>query len=381
MATYDICCSGNTSDIYNLPQITMFAGETETLIFNLLTEDGKPFDAADACRANFAVSYYHNQISSPIISKALGISYDESGYDNVVTVNFDVADTVNLRGRYVYQVAIKSAGGDYDVIGQGFITIIRNISKTFAEEPVSGDLIYGVSDPVSWSTGSVNQIVKMVEAADAGAIDLADYWTVGDERVVTLSAMTEGDSQEVTLVLMDSECAGFMLTNATLSGRTKPSFIVGVKDCITIDKMNDPATNVNGWQSCLARTWCNGAFKDSIPGDLLPIFKQFTWKTGIGGGESSGLLSSDDYFAIAPEMAVTGYRYCSAIDEGALYKNWEYYKTSANRIKSLGSSNWAWWLSSPYHSSEYQFCYINIYGQADFIYANKAVGLSPFGCI
>ena len=62
---------------------------------------------------------------------------------------------------------------------------------------------------VTWAAGTDEQIVRMVAAADRGEINLADYWAVGDERQVTLSAMdaTEEASeshaeQTVTLVLM-----------------------------------------------------------------------------------------------------------------------------------------------------------------------------------
>ena len=83
---------------------------------------------------------------------------------------------------------------------------------------------------ISWSDASDADIVKMVQAADEGKINLADYWNVGDERVVHLSAMeaTGVDEshaeQNVTFVLMNA--GGKMLAN----GQTECSFIVGIKD-------------------------------------------------------------------------------------------------------------------------------------------------------
>jgi hypothetical protein len=89
---------------------------------------------------------------------------------------------------------------------------------------------------VTWGGGTDEQIQAMVQAADNGEIDLTDYWSVGDERQVTLSAMEAtgvGEShveQTVTLVLMN--VGGKELANATASGRTTCSFIVGQKGCL-----------------------------------------------------------------------------------------------------------------------------------------------------
>ena len=63
---------------------------------------------------------------------------------------------------------------------------------------------------VTWADGTDAEIVAMVNAADDGMINLADYWSVGDERQVTLSAMEAtgvGEShveQTVTFVLMNA---------------------------------------------------------------------------------------------------------------------------------------------------------------------------------
>ena len=72
-------------------------------------------------------------------------------------------------------------------------------------------LIAGYEPPikiVTWAGGTDEEIVKMVAAADAGLINLSDYWVVGDTRTVQLSAMSatgvgeSHEAQEVDLVLM-----------------------------------------------------------------------------------------------------------------------------------------------------------------------------------
>lgn len=229
----------------------------------------------------------------------------------------------------------------------------------------------------------------MVAAADKGDINLADYWNVGDVRQVQLSAMAatgvdeSHEAQTATLVLMDKTCTGFTFATATSGGKTKPSFIVGLKNSLAnAGYMNPARTNVNGWSGSERRAWCNNVFRMAIPSGLRGIFKQFKWKQGQGGGNSSGLLETTDYFGFAPEKAVFGAASYSFSDEASLYNHWTWYKTSANRIKKMGESGSAnnWWECSPNSGIRF-FCDVDSGGYASSYYANSSRGLAPFGCI
>lgn len=248
----------------------------------------------------------------------------------------------------------------------------------------------GGSIDVSWHNGTDAQITAMIQAADAGQINLTDYWTVGDERTVQLSAMAAtgvGEShaaQAVTLVLMDSTCTGFTLASATSGGKTKPSFIVGLKNCLAeAGYMNSTNINTNGWSGCARRTWCNDVFRAAIPSTLRGIFKQFKWKQGKGSGASSGLLETTDYFGLAPEKAVFGSVSYAQSDEVALYAQWKWYQTASNRIKKRGDTGSAsnWWECSPLSGGSNFFCYVGSGGSASGHYASYPYGLAPFGCI
>ena len=58
----------------------------------------------------------------------------------------------------------------------------------------SGEYTAILAKIVTWAGGTDEEIVLMVAAADAGYIDLTDYWAVGQERTVHLSAMSGGYS-------------------------------------------------------------------------------------------------------------------------------------------------------------------------------------------
>jgi len=235
---------------------------------------------------------------------------------------------------------------------------------------------------VTWAAGTDAEIASMVEAADKGLITLSDYWTVGDERSVSLSAMAAtgvGEShaaQTAKFVLMNA--GGKDLVTATESGRTICSFVVGLKDCLNeAGYMNSSNTNANGWDGCARRTWCNGIFRNAIPSALRGIFKQHKNKASAGSG-SSAINTSNDYFALPAEIEVFGTRSYSASGEGSQFK---YYETASNRIKNVNGSAANWWERSPYSSSSTNFCGVFSNGFADLYSASHAYGLAPFGCI
>lgn len=314
--------------------------------------------------------------------------------------NYTKGETLNLSGMVVKATftsgnsAVVTSYTTSPVNGStlnttGTITVTVSYSENGVTKTASTTVTVSIKI-VTWATGTDAEIADMVAAADAGQISLKDYWAVGQERTVNLSAMAAvvvGETQaaqSATLVLMDSTCTGFTLATTTSGGKTKPDFIVGLKNSLKkTGYMNSSDTNANGWSGCARRTWCNNVFRQSIPSSLRGIFKQFKWKQGKGGVEQSGLLETTDYFGLAPEKAILGSNIYSLPDEAALYAQWDWYKTSTNRIKKLGDTGSAnyWWDCSARASYDSQYCAINGSGYASYEYAGSSFGLAPFGCI
>ena len=235
---------------------------------------------------------------------------------------------------------------------------------------------------VTWANGSDSDIVEMVAAADNGAINLSDYWSVNDERTVHLNAMSAtgvGEShsaQDVVLVL--SHQGGKTLTTPTASGRTTCSFQFDMKHCLyNRGYMNSSNTNVGGWTSCARRTWCNNVFKNAVPSTLSPIFKQHKNLTSAGN-KSSVIDTTDDWFALRSEIEIFGTTTYSYSGEGSQV---DYYKTSANRIKQSQGTDYYWWERSPFSSSAAAFCSVFSGGSARSGGASFSYGVSVCGCI
>lgn len=243
---------------------------------------------------------------------------------------------------------------------------------------------------VTWAGGTDEEIAAMVEAADAGTINLADYWTVGDTRAIQLSAMSAtgvGEShaaQEVDLVLMHA--GGYELADGSTC-----NFVVGQKDSLAErGYMNSTNTNDGSWDGSARRAWCNSVYKNAIPSTLLPIFKQFKTITAQTYNGSTN-QTSVDYFALPAAKEVFGGSASSAgkatsfsnlTEFNALFQ-FDYYKTSSNRVKKLGKTGDADICSerSPYYYGSGNFCGINSDGTAGANIASDSIGLAPFGCI
>ncbi|MGN1175795.1 MAG: DUF6273 domain-containing protein, partial [Roseburia sp.] len=140
--------------------------------------------------------------------------------------------------------------------------------------------------------------------------------------------------------------------------------------------------NSGSWNGSARRTWCNNVFRNAIPSTLRAIFKQFKTVTAQTYNGSTN-QTSVDYFALPAEREIFDARnYCNQTEYNALFQ-FDYYKTTSNRVKKLGKTGSAsdWWERSPNYNNSTYFCSVNSNGNADGNYASVAYGLAPFGCI
>ena len=299
----------------------------------------------------------------------------------VVTATFSSGASEDVTSGCSFSPAAGSALSSYGTV---------TVTVTYNENGVTKTASFMVSVSVkivTWANGTDEEIVAMVEAADQGVINLSDYWAVGDIRTVQLSAMSAtgvGEShaaQQVDLVLMHA--GGYDLNAAVASGRTKCSFVVGLKDSLTeAGYMNSSNTNSGSWNGSARRTWCNNVFRNAIPSTLRAIFKQFKTVTAQTYNGSTN-QTSVDYFALPAEREIFDARnYCNQTEYNALFQ-FDYYKTASNRVKKLGKTGTAskWWERSPYYNTSAGFCCVNSGGAAYSDYAHTTFGLAPFGCI
>lgn len=304
----------------------------------------------------------------------------------------------------VITVSVSDTTINTTVVGAGTTNIVITITAEgyFNTKNIVIPVDVTAKNLVSFSNGTDAEIATMIALADAGEIDLYSDagWRVGDERTVSLSDISSSGTyddvtwsvgeahlaQTATLVLMDlgsNQTFDLVTPVKNLDGtnRTKPSFIVGLKDCLDNEgHMNSSDTNSGSWEGSARRKWCNGGFRKAFPEAIRGIFKKFTTKTAESYNGST-IKISKDYFALFAEKEIFGSNTYGNTTEASSLTQIEYYKASANRIKKRSGSANYWWERSPLSGNTLNFCIVNGNGSAYTVGASLAFGLAPFGCI
>ena len=272
---------------------------------------------------------------------------------------------------------------------------------------------------VNWNNGSDADVKQMILDAQNELIDLWDYWAVGDERDVTVGAYTNTYnssynhlSETVTFVLMHK--GGYITTdNKYVTGKRtnndgapkKTSFVVGPKNFFGPDdtntawlRMNSSNTNTlfqifhkvrPSWRNSEARSFLNNATSgvlSAFPQWLQDVICTVNVITGDYNGNNTGgtnITTQDKlFFAAYREVFHDTEAYATTNESNALFA-FEWYATSANRIKKRGNSGSAssWWLRSPRCNSSSGFCYVNSDGTRNNGDASGNGGCAPHYCI
>ena len=115
---------------YELPTITFVGGETRDLAFHIYHYIGKRPYSLSECECTFSLVNFTTKGGKPILSKEMTVIYDETGtIDNVLTVTLESLESVNLFGKYIYQITIQDRDGEVEIPSQGIMYITNYIDK------------------------------------------------------------------------------------------------------------------------------------------------------------------------------------------------------------------------------------------------------------
>ena len=157
---------------------------------------------------------------------------------------------------------------------------------------------------------------------------------------------------------------------------------------------NSPSYSL--WDGSPRQIWCNSTFKNALPAELVNLIKTVTKKTwryahsSYSGYETyrTQQTTEEDCFLVS-EFEVFGTQGLSTTDYGAVGEDgtqYEYYKTTSNRIKYLGVSGTSaniWWLRSSLvsDSGNSLFSYVGTSGSVSASLASGTFGVAPGFCI
>ena len=291
---------------------------------------------------------------------------------NSITCNFDSEGKATIQVSWIGAINITCSNGTDTVnttvqINEFNITINKTLSFLTI---------------VTFSDGTDEEILAMVQAHYDDKIKLSDYWAIGDTRTVTLSAMSatyvgeNHSSQDVQLTIIDFDHDDLV---TPINGKTKAAISVQLKNCLnTKGYMNSSNTNSGGWEESARRKWCNDIFYNAIPSILRNGIKQVI-KKNYKVYNSNNITTTSDYCFLLSETEIFAEKkYSIDSTEGTQY---EYYKTSSNRIKQVSGSNYYWWERSPHSGGGAGFCIVSDDGSAGFSNASDTYGLAPCLCI
>lgn len=112
-----------------LPDWEFVGGVTQEYDFTLRAENGYYYDIPGAT-ASLAVSPFVNQ-AEPVFVKSGSIVANSAGANCIVRFLLDAGDTVNLHGKFIYQITVKNTDGTIAPPMRGRMFIIENIDKDF----------------------------------------------------------------------------------------------------------------------------------------------------------------------------------------------------------------------------------------------------------
>ena len=187
---------------------------------------------------------------------------------------------------------------------------------------------------VTFQDGTDEELKAMLDAHYAGQINIHDYWNVGDERTVHLSAMDSGDigeshvEQDVQMILVNS---GEMMLS---DNNTECAFVVMQKDPLKNgDEIEVGSLGVNGttsdystytWGNSKRKQWCNDTYYNSIAEGFRGLIRQHINKYN-GGKNGKTLRESTDYCVLPCESDIV----TDNLESIQCSTQFEYYKNNS----------------------------------------------------
>ena len=273
----------------------------------------------------------------------------------------------------------------------------RTRSATLTGITVTGQDIDAVLDNNDWDA---------IESVDDEG---ANYWSVGDVKMITLNGTACGSTFSNTQLGLF--ILGFNHNSATEgNGITFGTFKTALTDGIDVaiytgSQMNSSNTNAGGWKNSAMRNThlgatdtpngdatpattsnpVSGSLMAVLPADLRAVLKPMTtYSDNVGGGSGSveaNVTATVDYMRLLSEYEVHGAHTYSNTYESADGHQAQYAYYSAGNSKqkkrsnSTGSNAW-WWNRSVHRGGGASFC--RVYGNGDPSYdsATSAFGVS-----
>ena len=314
-----------------------------------------------------SISYFKATLTVKVINGngATVTATDGAGHTYTGTATSGtVALTVHAAGTYTVSSKLNGTAG----YTTKKVDVIANGGSYSAAVLQSG---------ATFSAGSDEVIGAMIDAAQAGDLDLSTVWSVGDTRTITISSFTG-----VYTAMHPSQQIDIVITSFEDYNDSGAVMQFDMKDGLAGEYMNSSdtgtLTNTSMYKTVLPN------YANALPSWLKTRLKPFSIKVSPDGSNATPITLTNQKLALRAEWEVFGAKTYAVAGqaEAAGNKQIAYYATQSNRVKKqghTGSVGW-WWLRSP--RSRTSFCLVHGDGSADISYPGNTDGcLAPFGCV
>lgn len=107
-----------------LPEYSMTAGESKHITIPIYNTAKKQIDAS-GMTARFSISDFVNIATAPLVTKNCSVIAQEGELMAVLFVALEPEDTVDIHGKYIYQITAKDFQGSFGVL-RGVLHIAPN---------------------------------------------------------------------------------------------------------------------------------------------------------------------------------------------------------------------------------------------------------------
>ncbi len=282
--------------------------------------------------------------------------------------------------------------------------LVTDKKYSFGLFPYSDKEVYNVNEvncitatptAVDFATATDEQLATILNAHYQGLLDIADYWNVGDTRVMHLSAMAGGSGgeahveQDMTMVIVAINHDDL---KEQIGTRTKAAVTLQCREVLANKGTAENGQNYGGtgqWSANPRRTWLNNTFAGALPSGIQSLLKTVIKKNLANHTNNTAGTDTEDkvFFPSYPEMfgsASYSYYKGSQALEGQQYP---YYNSNAKRIKynnnngtSSGTAN-LYWLRSPSSFSSDRWIRVYSDGSASDDYSSYTLGVAPAFCL
>lgn len=390
-----LCADSCNNDWYNCVNDIKIEGDLYSISSNNLVSilnNGTISNTFDILNINIDDTIKESISPIPYTTSTITISNVNGlyiGQDLVVKKDNEIIFTTTIDNKKNYNIRVIDEG-QYSIFvcnKNGEYLYEKNINIVLGENYLVG---LKPIEVVSWSEGSWGNISLMLKAHYRGELNIADYWAVGDKRIINISdvpaynGVTTQPAQAVELTIISTSGEDVM-EDGTKSAITVRCGLLSQKHQMHSTGQQSISSTYEGWKTLDMYNWLNNQFLNALDQKLQSLIKPVKvishWYINSSYYETPVVTTYDKVFLPSiSQMYTTKPTSDCNMDEGAQY---EYFKTASNIIIESGKNTMMTRTTMTMSSSSRSvgYCYTRTDSTASYDSLTNQTYVAPMFCL